>query len=86
MPARKSPVQYLWQPGTLLALSLALCGVASYACLLYTSGVAGQLVVALGVLRVGPGSRHVDLDESVKARVNEIPGKSLICSNYPTVI
>ena len=31
MPARKSPVQYLWQPGTLLALSLALCGVASYA-------------------------------------------------------
>ena len=31
MPARKSPVQYLWQPGTLLALSLALCGAgASY--------------------------------------------------------
>ena len=30
MPARKSPVQYLWQPGTLLALSLGLCGVASY--------------------------------------------------------
>ena len=30
-PARKSPVQYLWQPGACLALSLAVCGVASYA-------------------------------------------------------
>jgi len=30
-PARKSPVQYLWQPGALLALSLAVCGVASFA-------------------------------------------------------
>lgn len=29
-PQRKSPVQYLWQPGTWLALSLAVCGVASY--------------------------------------------------------
>ena len=29
-PSRKSPVQYLWQPGTWLALSLAVCGVASY--------------------------------------------------------
>lgn len=29
-PLRKSPVQYLWQPGTALALSLAVCGVASY--------------------------------------------------------
>lgn len=29
-PARKSPVQYLWQPGAWLALSLAVCGVASY--------------------------------------------------------
>ena len=27
-PARKSPVQYLWKPGALLALGLALCGVA----------------------------------------------------------
>lgn len=29
VPRRKSPVQYLWQPGALLALSLAVCGVAS---------------------------------------------------------
>ena len=30
VPSRKSPVQYLWQPGMWLALSLAVCGVASY--------------------------------------------------------
>lgn len=29
-PKRKSPVQYLWRPGALLALALAVCGVASY--------------------------------------------------------
>lgn len=29
-PKRKSPVQYLWKPGTWLTLSLAVCGVASY--------------------------------------------------------
>lgn len=61
MPARKSPVQYLWQPGTLLALSLGLCGVASYAMpqilpMLFVPAVlalAGLLVSLEGFFREG---------------------------------
>ena len=61
MPARKSPVQYLWQPGTLLALSLGLCGVASYTMpqilpMLFVPAVlalAGLLVSLEGFFREG---------------------------------
>lgn len=52
VPARKSAVQYLWQPGALLALSLAVCGVASYAMPGLLPMLAVPVLLSLGALLV----------------------------------
>ena len=60
-PWRKSPVQYLWKPGTMLVLGLALCGVAFNVLpgvlpvlALWVAGALGCMIVSLeGMVKEG---------------------------------
>ena len=88
MPARKSPVQYLWQPGTLLALSLALCGVASYAMpqilpMLFVPVVlalAGLLVSLEGLFPLKACTQNANRTLSVCHTRFFYPGMRFVCS------